>query len=69
MSDDDTSDTGYDEVESDSRARDTTRRGVLVLILAAVSAAVIWLLDSVIPGGFETDGYGTGGYGSGGFGE
>jgi hypothetical protein len=69
MSDDNTPDTGFDGYESDGRASETTRRGILVLLLAAVSAAVIWLLDVVIPGGFETDGYGTGEYGSGGFGE
>jgi len=58
-----------DTDDGSSLQRDATRRGVLILIFAALSGAVIWLLDRLIPGGFATDGYGTGGYGTGGFGE
>jgi hypothetical protein len=58
-----------DDGHVDDLTKSATRRGVLVLVLAAVSTAVIWLLDSFIPGGFVSDGYGTDGYGEGGFGE
>jgi len=40
-----------------------TRRGVLALILLAISSGIIWLVDKLLPGG-----YGVGGYGGGGFG-
>lgn len=69
MSDDSTTSDSDDETVSETELPETTRRGILVLILATLSAAVIWLLDSIIPGGITVDGYGSDGYGEGGFGE
>ena len=55
----------YGDARSNGRDRSSrTRRGVLALILLAISGAIVWVLDTFLPGG-----YGVGGYGSGGFGD
>ena len=69
MSDDSTPSDTDDGTVSESRIPETTRRGLLVLVLAAISGAVIWLLDNIIPGPSKLEGYGRGGYGESSYGK